>query len=156
MFIKLIFAIIQGHETSSLIIAAALVMLAMHDEVQEKLYNEVQNVIDELGPEITEAHLHKLNYLDMVIKETLRLFPVLPIHARIAHEDIELEKYTIPAGANIVISVFNAHRRVDSWGEDADKFKPERFSPENFKEIHSYAFIPFSRGEFICLQLKLS
>lgn len=122
-------------------------MLAMHEEIQEKLYEEVQKVINELGGEVTENHLHRLNYLEMVVKETLRLFPVLPIHARIANEDIELEKYTIPAGANIVVSVFNAHRKIDSWGIDANEFKPERFLPENYEKIHSYAFLPFSRGK---------
>jgi cytochrome P450 family 4 len=122
-------------------------MLAMHKNVEEKLYTEVAGVIDKFGSELTEKHLHNLNYLDMVVKETLRLFPVLPIHARIATEDIKLEKYTIPAGANIVISVFNAQRKVANWGEDAEKFRPERFLPENYEKIHSYAFLPFSRGE---------
>lgn len=122
-------------------------MLAMHKNVEEQLHKEVVDVINEFGSELTEKHLHNLNYLDMVVKETLRLFPVLPIHARIAKEDIKLEKYTIPAGANIVISVFNAQRKVENWGEDAEKFRPERFLPENYEKIHSYAFIPFSRGE---------
>jgi cytochrome P450 len=124
-------------------------MIAMHNDVQEKLFVEVQNVINELGETIGEEHLHKLIYLEMVIKETMRLFPVLPIHARLASEDIELEKYTIPAGANIVISVFNAHRNKNNWGDDADKFRPERFLPENYEKIHSYAFLPFSRGKFL-------
>lgn len=122
-------------------------MLGMHADVQEKLYNEVQNVINELGGEITENHLHQLTYLEMVIKETMRLFPVLPIHARVANEDIELESCTVPKGANIVISVFNTHRNVKNWGEDAELFKPERFYPENFEKLHPYSFIPFSRGE---------
>lgn len=118
-------------------------MLAMHDDVQERLFEEVKNVVD---GDITETHLQKLNYLEMVVKESMRLFPVLPIHARIAKEDVELENFTIPAGANIVISVFNAHRNKKTWGDDADQFRPERFLPENFEKLHPYAFLPFSRG----------
>lgn len=122
-------------------------MLAMHGSVQDELHREVEEVSAELGDSITEAHLHKLSYCEMVIKESLRLFPVLPIHARIANDDIVLDDYTVPKGANIVISVFNAHRNVKNWGSDADRFRPERFLSENYASIHPYSFIPFSRGE---------
>lgn len=125
-------------------------MLAMHEDVQQKLFNEIEKIVEDKNEEINDSQLHKMNYLEMVIKETMRLFPVLPIHAREASEDIELENFTIPAGANIVISVFNAHRNPKNWGEDAEKFIPERFLPENFEKLHSYAFIPFSRGDRNC------
>lgn len=122
-------------------------MLAMHQDVQEKVFEEVQNIDTEIeGDKVTDADLHKLQLLERVIKETMRLFPVLPIHGRYASEEIQLEKYTIPAGANIAISVFTAHRSKSNWGDDADLFKPERFLPENFSKIHPYSFIPFSRG----------
>lgn len=127
-----------------MIISAALVMLAMHKDVQEKVFEEVQNVIG--AKDVEESDLHRLHYLEMVLKESMRLFPVLPIHARVATEDVELEKYTIPAGANIVISVYNAHRNTTTWGDDAEKFRPERFSPENYGKLHPYAFLPFSKG----------
>jgi cytochrome P450 len=130
-----------------LILSAALLMLAMHSSVQLELHREVEAVSSELGDTITEKHLHKLSYCEMVVKEAMRLFPVLPIHARIANEDVKLEKYTIPKGANIVISVFNAHRKVENWGHDADKFKPERFLSVNLEKIHPYAFLPWSRGD---------
>lgn len=122
-------------------------MLAMHQDIQEKAFDEVQQVMRQSNGDITDCELHKMQYLEMVIKETMRLFPVLPIHARMATDDIKLENYTIPRGANIVISVFNAHRNPNNWGSDADKFIPERFLPDNFAKVHPYAFIPFSRGE---------
>lgn len=123
-------------------------MLAMHQEVQQKVFDEVQKVANEVeNDEVTDADLHKLQVLEMVIKETMRLFPVLPIHGRYASEEVQLETHTIPAGANIAISVFTAHRSKSNWGDDADLFKPERFLPENFEKIHPYSFIPFSRGE---------
>lgn len=123
-------------------------MLAMHQDVQERAFDEVKRVMLQLnGGDITEKDLHSLTYLEMVIKETMRLFPVLPIHGRLAKDDIKLEKYTIPRGANIVISVFNAHRNPKNWGSNAGEFIPERFLPENFAKIHPYSFIPFSKGK---------
>lgn len=52
--------------------------------------------------------------------------------------------YTVPANASIVVDTFTVQRSKQYWGEDADKFRPERFEPESFKKIHPYAFIPFT------------
>jgi cytochrome P450 family 313 len=51
---------------------------------------------------------------------------------------------TIPVGATIIISTFAVQRNKKFWGDDADKFRPERFEPKNFEKIHPYAFIPFT------------
>lgn len=120
-------------------------MLAMHKDIQEKVFEEIQSEVG-LIDDVKDSDLPRLPFVEMVVKETMRLFPVLPIHARVATEDVELEKFTIPAGANIVISVYNAHRNTNTWGDDAHLFRPDRFSPENFEKLHPYAFLPFSRG----------
>lgn len=123
-------------------------MLAMHQDVQQKLFEEVQMVANEVeGDEVTDVDLCKMQFLETVVKETMRLFPVLPFHGRYASEEIQLENYTIPAGVQIGISVFTAHRNKNNWGEDADLFNPDRFLPKNFEKIHQYAYIPFSRGK---------
>lgn len=110
-------------------------MLAMHKDVQDKLVDEIKGVIG-VGEDVTESHLHQVPYLEMVIKETMQLFPFLPIHCREVTKDIELEKFTIPAGVTLVVSVYNTQRNVNNWGSDADKFRPERFHPENYSNIH--------------------
>jgi cytochrome P450 len=118
-------------------------MLAMHKDVQQRAYEEI----------ISLAPLHDLNSLDydgiaklpfieMIIKETLRLFPVDHMTLRTASADIMLDNFRIPSGAKLVIPIFNVHRSEHIWGEEANSFRPERF--EHNASIHPYAFIPFT------------
>ena len=131
--------------------STTLVMLALHQNVQEKVIQELEDVFDSIDQEIDNDLLKNLHYLDMVIKETLRLFPVIPLFGREATKDIELKSCTIPAGANIIINVFNVHKNPIYWGDDAHVFNPDRFLPENFSKIHPYAYIPFSKGPRNCI-----
>lgn len=60
----------------------------------------------------------------------------------------------VPKGANIIVPFIHIHRNKDIWGQDADEFKPERFTKENFAKIHPYAYSPFSRGSRNCVGYK--
>lgn len=62
--------------------------------------------------------------------------------------------YTIPKGTNIIFPIIHIHRNKAHWGEDADEFKPERFEPENIKNVHPYAYMPFSKGSRNCIGYK--
>lgn len=119
-------------------------MIAMHKDVEEKMVNELNEVFPSNNEPVDFDILNKLTYTEMVIKETLRLFPVAAFTLRTTTEDFELDKYIIPAGANILISAYAVHHNKKYWGDDVDIFKPERFEPERFMHIHPYAFIPFS------------
>lgn len=135
--------------------SAVLLMLAIHSNAQEKVYEELNGVFGLSGDVVIDNNsLKKLPYLEMVIKESMRLFPVLPVSARTVTEDLVIGKYTIPSGTNIFISTFQVHRNPKYWGDDANLFKPERFEPEQFRKIHPYAFIPFSGGPRICIGAK--
>ena len=57
----------------------------------------------------------------------------------------------LPAGAEVCIPIIHIHRSKKFWGDDADKFRPERFLPENFKKVPAYAFLPFARGPRNCI-----
>lgn len=84
--------LIAGNETTALTISIVCLMLAMHPEVQEKVFQEIFEVFSEKKFEATYDDLMKLNYLDMVIKETLRLYPSGPYIARTVTSDMELSK----------------------------------------------------------------
>lgn len=125
-----------------------LLMVAMHQDVQEKIVNELRAIFPSNQEPVDFDMLNKLTYMETVIKETLRLFPVAAFTLRTTTHDYELDKYTIPAGANIVISTYAVQRNKKNWGDDADIFIPERFETERFKSIHPYAYIPFSSKGF--------
>jgi cytochrome P450 family 313 len=136
----------QAQDTTALSISSALLFIAMHKNVQDKLVAELKSVFG-VNPNVSLADLKalsNLNYLEMVINETLRLLPVVPFVFRFAEKEIQLQNYKIPAGANILIPIFRIQRNKAYWGEDANEFRPERFEREDFKNIHPYAYVPFT------------
>lgn len=126
-------------------------MLAMHKDVQQKVIDEIDSVFNGGTTTPDFDSIHKLDYLDMVIKETMRLFPVLPITAREAEDEVTLGDQTIPKGTILGVYAFGTQRSKKYWGEDADLFRPSRFEPENISKVHQYAFIPFTGGPRLCI-----
>lgn len=72
--------------------AFALLMLAIHQDIQNEVYKEIYDIFGESNRDITVEDLSKLRYLEMVIKETLRLFPSITAFTRDPVEDIKLSK----------------------------------------------------------------
>ncbi|EFA05168.2 hypothetical protein TcasGA2_TC015295 [Tribolium castaneum] len=141
--------LLAGSDTNATAGCFVLTLLGMHQDVQEKLYEEI---IEVLGPEKypTLDDLPKLKYTERVIKETLRLFPGAPFIARIASDDIDLGDYVIPRGSNIAVGYVHLHRSEKYW-EEPLKFNPERFLPENVAKRHPYTWLPFSGGLRNCV-----
>ena len=129
-------------------------MVALHPDVQEKLIQELEDVFDSVDQETDDEIINKLPYSEMVIKETLRLYPVGAILGREATKNIQLKSCTIPAGANILLNVFHVQRNPKFWGNNAHLFNPDRFLPENIIKIHPYAYVPFSKGPRNCIGMK--
>lgn len=141
-----------GQDTSSYAIAMTLLLLAMHPKIENRVMDELNTVFGDSPPEfdLTMDCVNKLTYLEQVIKETLRMYPVAPLLLRHCTEDTELPNCVIPANTEIVISVFTAHRRKDVWGEDADEFNPDHFSKEKSSRRNPFAFAAFSNGPRNC------
>lgn len=126
--------------------STTLLMLAMHKNIQEKVFLEIQeNFNDE------NSNFASLKYLEMVLNEVMRLFPVVPFAFRKTQGEVEFEDLTIPANTNLFIPIIHIQRNPLYWGNDAHLFKPERFEKENFEKIHPYAFMPFTKGPRMCL-----
>lgn len=140
-----------GYETTALQTAFTLLLLAIHKDVQEKVYQEILEAFPNDEMEINREKLESLNYLEVVIKESMRLLPPVPIIGRETIEDFELNELIVPKGVTLLINFFNLHRRKDIWGPDAENFNPERFLPENDKKRHSHSFLPFSNGSRDCI-----
>lgn len=148
---------VSGYETWGNAIAHAMLLLAMHPEAQERLYEEIQQTIKSDNDLKSSDTVHKMQYLDMVEREILRLMPTVPMILRETLEDFELEPgLVIPKETNLLINFYVLHRRKDLWGDDADQFVPERFLPEKNEKRHQFAFLPFSSGSRICIGYKYS
>ncbi|KAG5667395.1 hypothetical protein PVAND_015376 [Polypedilum vanderplanki] len=146
--------IFGGYETTALTLSVCLLMLAMHKEAQQKVIEEIENSNFDENFDITNEETQNFPYIESVLKETMRLFPVAPLFFRETTAEIELDGYTIPTGAMVALPIYFVHRRESIWGSDASKFIPERFESEKVKNLHSHAFVPFSGGKRMCLGYK--
>lgn len=125
--------------------------MSIHPQVQEKVVDELRSVFQSSPVEITYENLNKLVYMDMVIKETLRLVPSVPNLARKTTAEIELDGYKIAPGTDIHISPLACHRNEEQWGPNADQFDPDNFLPEKVAERHPFAWMAFSIGIRNCI-----
>ncbi|CAL5012609.1 unnamed protein product [Urochloa decumbens] len=142
-----------GHETSALLLTWAIMLLATNPSWQDKARAEVAAVCGASPP--TADHLPKLTVLQMVINETLRLYPPATLLPRMAFEDITLcggggEELRVPRGASVWIPVLAIHHDEAVWGPDAHEFRPERFAPGRARPWAG-RFLPFASGPRNCV-----
>uniref|UniRef100_A0A2D4MR76 Cytochrome P450 4V2 n=1 Tax=Micrurus spixii TaxID=129469 RepID=A0A2D4MR76_9SAUR len=140
----------EGHDTTAVALSWAIYLLASHPDIQRKVHSELDEVFGNSDHHITMEDLKKLRYLECVIKEALRLFPSVPLFARNLNEECYIRGYKIPKGTDIIILSYALHRDPDNFPEP-EKFRPERFFPENSAGRHPYSYIPFSAGPRNCI-----
>lgn len=143
-------------ETSSTTIEWALSELIRNPEVLKHLQEELDMVVGK-NRMVEESDIPKLGYLDMVVKETLRLHPPGPLLApHESTEDVVVDGYFIPKGCRIVVNVWAIGRDVNAWSSNAEEFYPERFkdSKVDFRG-HNFEFIPFGSGRRVCPGMNL-
>ncbi|KAM8719607.1 hypothetical protein ACLKA7_005787 [Drosophila subpalustris] len=147
----------EGHDTTSSAIMFFFYNIATHPECQRKCLAEIIAVLgrDRETP-VTYELLNQLHYVDLCIKETLRMFPSVPLLGRKVVEECEINGKIIPAGTNIGISPLYLGRREDLFS-DPNSFKPERFDVVTSAEkLNPYAYIPFSAGPRNCIGQKFA
>ncbi|KAE8788251.1 cytokinin hydroxylase-like [Hordeum vulgare] len=138
-----------GHETSALLLTWAIMLLATHPEWQDKARAEVAQVCGDAPP--AADHLPKLTVLQMVINETLRLYPPATLLPRMAFEDITLSGgLRVPRGASVWIPLLAIHHDEAVWGADAHEFRPDRFAPGRSRP-GAGRFLPFAAGPRNCV-----
>ncbi|XP_044313023.1 probable cytochrome P450 313a3 [Drosophila rhopaloa] len=148
--------VLAAFETTGLTVWHTMILLAMFPDCQDIAFEELKKVFPTNGDfEVTDEDLHKLEYLDRVLSETLRLIPPIPVAPRETSGDLHLSNgVTIPKEVVIAIDIFSTHRNPDIWGSEAERFNPDNFLQENILERHPYAYIPFSRGKRNCIGWK--
>ncbi|KAG5668763.1 hypothetical protein PVAND_016690 [Polypedilum vanderplanki] len=147
--------IYASHETSALALSACLLLLAMHKNVEEKIFEEIKSAkLSEEFTSISNEETQSFPYIEMVIKETMRLFPPVAVTFRETIAEVEVGDYLIPPDTIVGLPVLLIHRNEKIWGKDAGSFRPERFEPEEFNKIPQFAFLPFLLGKRTCIGYK--
>ncbi|XP_041971850.1 cytochrome P450 4c3-like [Aricia agestis] len=141
-----------SQEASAKITSTVLLALAHLPEWQEKVVNEIYDVLESNDQVITEEQIKKLHFLDMVFKEAVRYLPIAPVIQRRVSEEVTIDdgKITLPVGTSVVIPIHSIHRDPEFW-EEPNKFDPGRFMPENISKRNPEAYLPFSLGPMDCL-----
>ncbi|XP_059666534.1 cytochrome P450 71D9-like [Cornus florida] len=140
-----------GIETSSTTLIWAMSELLKNSRIMEKAQAEVRHVSCKIGNILTEDDIHELSYLKLVIKETLRVHPPVPLLIpRESRERCEINGYEIPAKTQILVNVWAIGRDPKNWS-DPERFHPERFldTSIDYKGTH-FQFTPFGAGRRIC------
>ena len=140
--------LLAGHETTANTLSWAFYLLSQHPTVLARVEAEVDEVLNGRLPTITD--IPQLRYTNMVIEETLRLYPVAYAIGRSSQEADTIDGYDIPANAIVTLSPYLTHRHPDFW-QTPELFDPERFTPERKAERPRYAYLPFGGGPRQCI-----
>ncbi|KAL3844873.1 hypothetical protein ACJIZ3_002276 [Penstemon smallii] len=136
-----------GHDTTALLLTWTMMLLASNPSWQQKVRAQVKEVCGGAPPSVEQ--LSKLTLLNMVINESLRLYPPASLLPRMAFEDIKLGDLHIPKGLSIWIPVLAIHHNEEIWGKDVNEFNPDRFGSKSFAPGRH--FIPFAAGPRNCV-----
>jgi len=139
---------LAGHETTAMALTWTWYLLSQYPEVEEKLVAEVCRVLRGRTP--TVADLAHLPYTEMVVRESMRLYPPAPGFAREPIEDVRIGGYDVPRGSLITVNTYALHRDPRFF-EDPERFDPERFATGWEDRIPRYAFLPFGGGPRVCI-----
>ncbi|KYB28576.1 putative cytochrome P450 6a23-like Protein [Tribolium castaneum] len=140
-----------GNDTTSITITFALYELALNTDIQNRLREEIRKRYEAHGDFTYEA-IQEMKYLEMVLCETLRKYPLTIFLNREAVSNYTLEEsgLTIDKGTSIMIPVAGLHFD-EEYFPNPEKFDPERFSDENKSKIVPYTYMPFGDGPRICI-----
>ncbi|XP_013142855.1 PREDICTED: cytochrome P450 4V2-like [Papilio polytes] len=142
--------IFAGHDTITLVMQVVMIVIGSYPAVQDKLYSELQEVFGGSDRDVEKDDLTKLIYMDAVLKETMRLYPIVPFLGRYVHRDIKLKNVTLKGGHSCFLSVYAVNRHP-MWGRDADHFRPERWLDRSTLPSNPNAFMAFSIGKRNCI-----
>ncbi|UJW29590.1 cytochrome P450 [Saccharothrix sp. AJ9571] len=140
--------IIGGYETTSNSVSWLMHTVGTHPEVQRRLIEEVDTVLNGRAP--TFDDVLKLKYTRMIVDETLRLYTPAWQTMRSSIEEDVIGGFHIPARSDLYLNIYALHRHPEFW-PNPEAFDPDRFTPEEIAKRPKQAYIPFGSGPRICI-----
>nr|UEN71139.1 cytochrome P450 4AV17 [Meteorus pulchricornis] len=148
---------LAGFDTSSTFMTFLSHLLAYNQDVQEKLRNEIDEITQENNGKINYDQLVNLKYMEMVMNETLRLYPPAIVTDRVCVEPFKLpppmpgyKELTVEKDMICWMPIYALHHDP-KYFPNPDKFDPERFNDDNKLNIAPYTFMPFGVGPRKCI-----
>ncbi|XP_014481508.1 PREDICTED: cytochrome P450 6k1-like isoform X2 [Dinoponera quadriceps] len=145
-----------GFETSSSAMSFTMYELALQQEIQDRLRKEILDTLDKTDGQITYEMIQSMSYLDMVVSETLRKYPILGVIDRETVEPYKIpnSNLVLEKGMPVFISIKGLHYDPEYF-PNPEKFDPERFSEENKRNIQPFTYMPFGEGPRMCIGMRL-
>ena len=147
--------LLAGYETSSNTLGNIIYQLALNQEVQDELRQDIMQALKTNPGSKLYDIAHNIEYMDCVINEALRLNPPVAQLNRECTEDYEWNGIRIPAGLEVIIPIYSIHRDPDVW-PDPEKFDPERFRGPAKDTRSPYHFMPFGSGPRVCIGMRFA
>ncbi|XP_030388381.1 cytochrome P450 4e3-like [Scaptodrosophila lebanonensis] len=146
----------EGHDTTASAITFALYCLAWSPESQQRAFEEqLQLHGHDRQRHSTFDELQNMKYLDLVIKETLRIFPSVPFIFRTAKQATQIEDKFIPQGTTLGIGVLSIGHSPHVFSEPLE-FRPERWEAREHTNVNAFDYVPFSAGPRNCIGQKFA
>ncbi|ESP04227.1 hypothetical protein LOTGIDRAFT_223980 [Lottia gigantea] len=141
---------IAGYETTGTTLQYVAYILATHPDVQDRVIEEIEHIIGDRDP--TYEDINKLSYMELMIQETLRMYPPVVSIGRKASDDVTIKGLKIPKDTAVLVPIYSIHHDPEIF-ENPDEFIPERFENKNVNPIK---FLPFGCGPRVCIGLRLA
>ena len=144
---------LAGHDTTAKALTWTLYLLARSPEWMERVRSEVRDVTRDAP--VDASHIERLQRTQQVLKESMRLYPPVPMMSRQAIAPAALEGLDVEPGMSVIMPIYAIHRHRKRW-ERADEFDPMRFAPDRESAIPRYHYMPFGAGPRVCIGMSFA
>src|ERR1041384_3953426 len=139
---------VAGHETTANALTWTWYLLSQNAEVEAKLHREIDSVL--VGKNPTAADVVRLPYTEMVLAESMRMYPPAWTLGRRVLTDYQIGRYVLPAGSIVLMSPWVMHHD-ERFYPDHNRFDPERWIPEAREARPKFSYFPFGGGPRVCI-----